>query len=132
MKLTFRTVSILSAFVFLSLALTGMFASNVLPSAWGVAFSYPVGLMCRRGAALYAGSEVMFLGARNSEPTPARSALIAGSVVSCLILATLGIFEFAKGHAGNGILVGVLIEITLTLAFLSVARDRKASHGKPK
>lgn len=38
MKLTFRTVAILSAFVFLSLPVTGMFAPDVLPSVWGVAF----------------------------------------------------------------------------------------------
>jgi hypothetical protein len=31
--------SILSAFVFLSLALNGMFAPDVLPLAWGAAFS---------------------------------------------------------------------------------------------
>jgi hypothetical protein len=128
MKLTFRTVAILSALVLLSLALTGMFAPNVLPSAWGVAFSYPVGLMSRRGAALYAGIGVMLFGARNAEPSPARSALVAGFVVACLILAILGVFEFAKGHAGNGILVAVFIEATLTLALLSVERIGKGSH----
>ena len=128
MKVTFRTVAILSALVFLSLAFTGILAPEVLPSAWGVAFSYPVGLMSRRGAALYAGIGIMLLGARNSEESPARSALVAGFLVACLILAVLGIFEFAKGHAGKGILGGVLIEVTLMLLFLCVARSRRTSH----
>src|SRR5713101_2552501 len=127
MKLTFRSLAILSALVFFSLALTWMFAPNVMLSRWGVDFSYSVGLMARRGA-LYAGIGVMLFSARNAGPSPARSALVTGFVVACLILATLGVFELATGHAGFGISVAVLIEIALTLASLHVARADKAGH----
>jgi hypothetical protein len=125
MKLTFQSLAILSALVFFSLALIWMFAANVMLSRWGVDFSYSVGLMARRGAALYAGIGVMLFSARNAGPSPARSALVTGFVVACLILATLGVFELATGHAGFGISVAVLIEIALTLASLYVAH---ASH----
>jgi hypothetical protein len=63
MKLTFRSLAILSALVFFSLALIWMFAANVMLSRWGVDFSYSVGLMARRGAALYAGIGVMLFSA---------------------------------------------------------------------
>jgi hypothetical protein len=46
-----------------------MFAPNLLLSSWDVDFSYPVGLVGRRGAALFAGIGVMFFWARNAEPS---------------------------------------------------------------
>jgi hypothetical protein len=62
---------------------------------------------------------VMFFSARNAEPSPARLALIKGAAVGCLMLAILGVFELATGHAKVGILVAVFIEVALTLAFLA-------------
>ena len=130
MKLNFRNLAILTSFVFFALALTWMFAPNLLLSNWGVEFSSPVELVGRRGAALYAGIGVMFFSARNAEPSPARSALVAGLVVACLTLAALGVFELEAGHASPGILAVVFIEVTLMLAFLYVGRARgRQSHS---
>ena len=128
MKLNFRSLAILSALVFFSLALTWMFAPNLALSVWDVEFSYPVGLISRRSAALYAGVGVMFFSARNAEPSSARSALVTGTVVACLTLATLGVYELTTGHAGRGISVAVLIEVAFSSAFLYVARAGKATH----
>jgi hypothetical protein len=125
MKLSFRSVAILSTLGFFTLALIWMFAPNVILSSWGVAFSYPVGLMGRRAAAFYFGIAVMLFSARNAEPSPARSALVAGLVVACLTLATLGVFELTTGHASRAISVAAVIEVALSLSFLSVSRARK-------
>jgi hypothetical protein len=125
MKLSFRSLAVLSALVFFALALVWMFAPNVLLSSWGVAFSPAVGLMSRRAAALYAGIAVMLFSARNTEPSPARSALVTGFVVACLTLAALGVFELATGHAGRGIAGALPIEIALSLGFASVSRTGK-------
>lgn len=125
MKLDYRSLAILTALVFFSLALTWMLAPNLLPSNWGVEFSSPVGMVGRRGAALYAGIGVMFYSARNAAPSPSRSALVAGLVVACLTLAGLGGFELVAGHANPGILAAVLIEVALALAFLYVGRVRE-------
>ena len=131
MKLNFRTLAILTSFVFFSLAITWMLAPNLLLSNWGVEPSSPVGLVGRRGAALYAGLSVMFFSARNTEPSPARSALLGGAVVTCLVLAALGVFEFATGHAEVGILTAVFIEIALVLAFLTVRFKELAGLSVP-
>jgi hypothetical protein len=131
MKLNFRTLAILTSFVFFSLAITWMLAPNLLLSNWGVEPSSPVGLVGRRGAALYAGLGVMFFSARNAEPSPARSALLGGAVVTCLVLAALGVFEFATGHAEVGILTAVFIEIALVLAFLTVRFKELAGLSAP-
>ena len=131
MKLNFRNLAILTSFVFFALALTWMFAPNLLLSNWGVEFSSPVGLVGRRGAALYSGFGVMFFAARNAAPSPARSALLSGAVVACLILALLGVIELATGHAEVGILVAVFIEVALTLAFLAVRFKELAELSAP-
>jgi len=125
MQLTFKKLAILSALLFFALTFTWMFAPNLLLASWGVDFSSAVGLVGRRGAALYAGVGVMFFSARNTGPSPARSSLIAGFVVTCLILAALGVIEFATGHAGPGILSAVLIEAALVIAFLYVSLASK-------
>lgn len=130
MKLNFRTLAILTALLFFALALTWMFAPNLVLSSWGVEFSYPVELIGRRAAALYAGIGVMFYLARNAEPSVARSALIRGIQLTGLILAALGAFEFVTGHAERGILAAVLIEIALVLAFSCVACTSESNCTK--
>ena len=105
-----------------------MFAPNLALSFWDVEFSYLVGLISRRSAALNAGVGVMSLSARNAEPSSARSALVTGTVVACLTLAALGVYELATGHADRGILVAVLIEGAFSLAFFHVARAGKATQ----
>ena len=120
--MNFRNLAILSSLICFGLTLTWTLAPALLLAIWGIEFSYPVGLVGRRGAALFAGIGVMFFAARNAEPSAARSALVTGFIVGCAALATLGIFELASGHAGPGILSAVLVEIALALAFLYVAR----------
>ncbi|NQD91104.1 hypothetical protein HP532_00375 [Pseudomonas sp. CrR25] len=121
MKLNFRTLATLTALLFFALAFIWMFAPDLVLSSWGVELSYPVELISRRAAALYAGFGVIFFLARNAEPSAARSALIRGVQLTGLILAALGAFEFVTGHAERGILVAVLIEIAMVLAFSCVA-----------
>jgi protein-S-isoprenylcysteine O-methyltransferase Ste14 len=69
---------------------------------------------------------VMFWSARNAAPSPARSALIKGAVVVCLMLAALGAIELKAGHVNPRILIAVVIEVALTLAFWSVECARPA------
>lgn len=119
MKLNFQTLAVLATLIFFALALTWMLAPNLFLSNWGVEFTTSAELVGQRGAALYTGMGVMFFSARNEAPSPARSALLKGAAVACLMLAALGVFELATGHAGVGILGAVFIEVALVLAFLA-------------
>jgi hypothetical protein len=127
MNLSFRSVATLSALIFGALALAWVFAPGALLSSWGVDLSNSAGLVGRRGAALYAGMGIMFFSARNTQPSPARSALLRGAVVTCLLLAVLGTYEFVNGHAGSGILAPIAIDIALAMAFMYVARIQQSS-----
>jgi len=123
--LSFYRLSVFSSILFTILSIILLFAPVMMLSAWGVELTDSVGLVARRIAALYAGIAVMYFLARNAEHSATRTALIVGTITACLILAILGVYEFAAGHASNGILVSVFIEVVLILAFLYVGARRK-------
>ena len=102
-----------------------MFAPALMLTGWGVELTTEVGLVVRRIAALYTGLAVMFFMVRNAEHSTTRTALITGTITGCMILALLGVYEFAAGHASSGILASVFIEVVLVLAFLYVGARRK-------
>ncbi|WP_218573446.1 hypothetical protein [Rheinheimera lutimaris] len=85
---------------------------------WGVQYSDGAVLVSRRAAAFYAGIALMLLLARNAEASKARFALAKGVSLTCLILATLGILEWQSGSATAQILVAVVLEAFLAVAFL--------------
>jgi lysylphosphatidylglycerol synthetase-like protein (DUF2156 family) len=126
MILKFKQVAIITALVFLSLAVILVSAPDLILASWGVEFSASVGVVARRGAALYIGIAVMFFLARNSEHSTARTALIYGMITSCLILAALGAYEVATGNAASGILPAIFIEIALVIAFTYVGCSRQS------
>lgn len=117
----FRRLATITALLFFLLSVLWMFIPEQMLSAWGVIYSSGAGLMSRRVAAMCAGIGTMFWLARYAGLSPARSALILGFSVACLLLAFLGIFELTVNHVSPGILMSVGIEITLPLAFLYVA-----------
>lgn len=127
MKLTFHRLAIFTAMLFFILAITWMLAPVQLLSGWGVEFTTAAGLVGRRAAALYAGIAVMFFMARNAEPSGTRTALAFGMITVCTLLAFLGVYELAVGHATKGILPAVFIEIALSLAFKVVVVQNRTS-----
>lgn len=123
--LPFYRLSIFCSILFTALFTTLMFAPVMMLSAWGVELTDSVGLVPRRIGALYAGIAVMYFFARNAEHSATRTALIVGTITTCSILAILGINEYVAGHASGGILISVLVEVVLVLAFLYVGARRK-------
>lgn len=120
--MNFRNLAIISSLICFTLVAIWMLVPGILLVAWGVEYSYSVGLLGRRSAALFAGIGIMFFLARNAEPSSARSALVIGLAVGSASLAALGGFELATGHAGVGILSAVIVEIALALSCLHIAR----------
>ena len=125
MALRFRPLATLTALLFFALSAVWMFQPAVILGTWGVEFNESTGLVGRRAAALYAGVGLMLFLARNAEPSPARSALAGGIVFTCVILAGLGLFELASARTNAGVLPAVVIEVSLALAYLLVARAER-------
>lgn len=124
-SLRFHRLSILTALLFFVLAAVWMFIPEKALAGWGVGFNDAVGLVSRRAAAMYAGIGVMFWLVRNAPQSAGRSALVSGFVTACLIIACLGMYELASGHANAGILIAVCIEIILSVAFIAVSRIKQ-------
>lgn len=120
MEQSFHLLAIITAGIFGILAAIWLLAPSLFLSAWNVDNPISNSLVGRRIGALYSGIAVMFLTARNAEASAALNALIDGMIVTCLMLAMLGLFEFIKGNASKGILGAVLIEAVLSVLFLQL------------
>lgn len=123
MRIPFKTLAVTAALVCFALAVVWLVVPGLLPTIWGVEYSYPVGLLARRSAALFLGIGTMFLLARNARASQGRLALMSGFAVGCCALAALGVFEFIAGHAGAGIFSAILVEVALAVLFLAAARN---------
>ncbi|HEX7987965.1 MAG TPA: hypothetical protein VF616_30940 [Duganella sp.] len=132
MTLSFRGLSIVTALLFALIGSMWLLAPQLPLSDWGLALTPSAALLGRRSAALYAGVALMFFLARNAEPSTARTALSNGMVAIGLMLAALGVFDFATGHVTPHILVPVVLEVGIALAFLSVGRAQplRARSGR--
>jgi hypothetical protein len=104
------------------LALVWGLMPDWLLSIWGLEYSLTVGIVARRSAMLFAALGVMFYLVRNESPSTTRHALSNGFMVGCWGLAALGFGEWLNGHAGPGILLAVVVELALGLAFLQTRR----------
>jgi len=120
--LSFHRLSVFSSILFVVLAIILMFAPTQMLTSWGVEITTSVGLIARRIAALYAGLAVMFFMVRDAEHSTTRTAIITGTITACSLLALLGVYELALGHATTGILASVFIEVALVLSFIHVQR----------
>ena len=127
MKLKFKSVATVSALVFFALALTLVFAPTRIVGDWGLDVTLSVEVVCRRAGALFAGVAVMLFSARNAEPSVARSALVNGIMAVCVLLTGLGLYELNAGNVTARILIPVVIEVAMLLAF---ARSQAAETGK--
>lgn len=118
MSLSFHTLATIAAVICFILVLVWLIAPQRLLTIWGVSYSSQVGLVSRRGAALFLAIGIMLFMARNAAPSPTRTALSTGFSIGCLGLASLGIMELVTKRARMGILSAVLVEVALGIAFI--------------
>ena len=120
MALSFRIVAIIASAICFALALIWMLFPQLLLWIWQIDGPEPALLVARRGGALFLGLGTMLLLARDAGPSPARSAIASGLALGCAALAALGVYELVAGHAGLGIVLAIIVEIALALAFARV------------
>jgi hypothetical protein len=122
MQFSFRTLSTFTAALCLLLALVWGLVPDRLLASWDIEYSLGIGLISRRIAVLFLALSMMFFLVRNEAPSQTRSALSYGFVMGCWGLAILGFGEWLNGHAGPGILLAVVVELALGLAFFQARR----------
>jgi len=114
----FRTVAVVTAAVTLLLAVGYLLAGALVVGRWQIEPTASVLLLGRRMGALYLGLSVIFFLARNAPASPVRRALCTGAVVTCALLACLGLYEYLADRVSAGILASVAIEALLVLAYI--------------
>lgn len=130
----FKTTAVFIAVVTAVLGAGYLLAGGLLVGRWAIEPTESVLLFGRRIGATYLGLSVIFFLARSLGPSPGRTALCSGAVVTCSLLAILGIYEFTAGHAAMPILVSAALEAFLALAFLRILigdhrPERRAPDG---
>jgi hypothetical protein len=118
--MSFKTIAIITAVVAFALACAYFFVGELVVGRWQIQPTESVLLFGRRIGSLYLGLSVMYYLARSSPVSVARTALSAGTAVALSVLALLGIYEVAVGHAGPGLMVSVAVESLLALAYIRV------------
>jgi hypothetical protein len=125
--MTYRATATAAGIIALILGLGYLFAGHLVVGRWQVDPTEGVLLLGRRMGAVYLGLALMFFLTRSAPPSPARSALALGAVVVLGLLAALGVYEFAAGHAARGILVSAAVEFVLALGFArTLVAERRA------
>lgn len=127
--MTFRATATLAAILTLVLGVGYLFAGHLVVGRWQVEPTQGVLLMGRRMGALYLGLSAMFCVARSAEPSQSRSALCAGAVLALGLLALVGLYEFATGHAARGILVSAGVELLLAIGFARALMAERQATG---
>ncbi|WLG30959.1 hypothetical protein [Pseudomonas lurida] len=122
MLLSFRTLATFTALLCFALALVWGLRPDLMLWLWSVEYSSATGLVSRRNAALFLGIGVMFYRARHARPSDTRRALTTGFITGCFVLAASGFSEWINGNAGPGILLAVVTETVLGLAFIQAHR----------
>lgn len=83
----------------------------------------------RAAAAVFAGFSVICGGCRNLEPGQGQRAVASGMVLTLMGLAGLGLWEYVRGLAHEGILAVVGLEMVLAIALLPHSRGGLAQGG---
>jgi hypothetical protein len=125
---SFRHLTVVAAIVAFALGIGYLFAGALVVGRWQIEPTSGVLLLGRRIGGLYLGLSVIFLLARSAPPSPARTAVSAGTAVGLLLLAILGVYEFTAGRAGRAILASAAVEGLLAAGFIRVlVADRRAA-----
>ena len=122
MPLRFHTLALFTALLCFALALIWGLRPDWLLWLWSVEYSSATGLVARRNAALFLALGIMFYRARHAPPSDTRRAITTGFITGCFVLAALGLSEWISGNAGPGILLAVVTETVLGLAFIQAHR----------
>jgi len=126
--MSFKITATVAAVLTLCLALGYLFAGDFMTLRWQIEPTESVLLYGRRIGATFLGLSVIFFMARSIPNSVARRAMSSGAVVSCLLLAILGIYEFSAGRAAAPILFSVALEILIASAFAwHLIRDWKGA-----
>lgn len=130
--MSFKNVSILTAIVTLSLFMVLLWFPGVILYLFNLPAHESAAFISRRAAILFLGIGVLSWGIRDAEPSATRQAICLGLLVMMLGMATLGIVEFLRGAAGLGIVLAIVVELFLGIAYFKIWRAERGAFSLAK
>jgi hypothetical protein len=116
--MNFKMLAVITSIIMFVLGAGYLFAGTVFVGRWQIQPTESVLLLARRIGAVYLSLSVGFFLARNAPVSVARTALSTAIAIGCLLLASLGVYEFSAGRAGAGILVSAVVESLLGIGYI--------------
>lgn len=121
---SFRVLCILSAILCFLLFCALAFFPSLIYAIFGMEGSVGADIISRRAAMLFAGISVILWQLRHLADGVAKAGLASGMVVAMAGLASVGLFEYARGQVGPGIFLAIVTEAVLLFLFLQHARPK--------
>lgn len=128
MKLSFRVVATFTAVLAFLLASAWVFVPQLYLALWQLPYSEPVGVVMRRGGALFFAFACIFFLVRHAPPSPARHGLCVGTAIGLGALAAQAAYELFMSNVGPLVLGAFSVEVLLAGAFIAVAKPAAAAH----
>lgn len=118
--MSFRLTCLTAAILYLALALILAFIPQIVYWLFSLTQNELGDFLARRASALFLGLALLCFLTHRSELPETRNvvSLVVGVTMSTLVF--FGIYEFARGYAGIGILIAIAIEIALAVSFLKL------------
>ena len=118
--MSFQLVATATSIAAFLLGIGWMFAGRLLLRRWRME-PHDDGLVVgRRIGVVYFGISILLFLGRSAPPSELRTAISIGVLIALVMLAVLGIFEFASKRTGPAILVSVALEVVLSAGFVWV------------
>ncbi len=115
--MTFTTIALIASIATLGLGLGFLFSSTTMLKQWGMQAPDEAKIMSRRNGVIYLGLSTLLFLARTNIPTT--EAIAIGGATITVLLAISGLYELSGGRVSKGILVSTVVEILITIGFLS-------------
>lgn len=112
-----KTLFVVTAAITAALGLAWVFAPQAMYSGWGVGGDAVGTYMARRYGGLFFGYAVILWMARSSEPSTARTAILAGGAVVATIMAILSLIGVLTAVVGPVVWSVVALEVLLAAGF---------------
>ena len=120
--MTYRTISTAVATLYATLAFVLLLSPGLVNWLFAVPGHATGDFMAKRAAMLFLGLAAIAFLSRDAAPSTARDAIAKGIAVAMIGLALASLYEFARGFAGPGICLAIVIEIVVSMAFFSTLR----------
>lgn len=118
--INFKYVSVAAACLYITLFLSLLLVPDFIFWIFDIDGDESARFISRRAAMLFFGFAVISWLGREASHSSMRQAVILGMAATMATMALTGLYEFARGYAGAGILLAVMAELAFAVAYGSL------------